>query len=57
MPTLLGDEHGNDEPGHNISGLPAKWAGLAILLPNPTSAAETNYEAIILICSHILAAL
>jgi hypothetical protein len=31
-----------------------KWAGLAI--PNPTLAADANYEASILVCSHILAA-
>jgi hypothetical protein len=31
-----------------------RWAGLAI--PNPTSSADSNYNASILFCSHILAA-
>ena len=54
LPTLFGDDYGDDDPRRNISCLPVKWAGLAI--PNPTSAADANYEASILICSHILAA-
>jgi hypothetical protein len=33
---------------------PIKWAGLAI--PDPTTSAQRNFEAIILLCSHILAA-
>jgi hypothetical protein len=37
-----------------LAGLPLKWAGLAI--PNPTTLAHPNYEASILLCSHILAA-
>jgi hypothetical protein len=37
-----------------LAGLPLKWAGLAI--PDPTTLAHPNYEASILLCSHILAA-
>jgi hypothetical protein len=54
LPTLFGDDYGDDDPRRDISCLPVKWAGLAI--PNPTSAADANYEASILVCSHILAA-
>ena len=54
--TLFGDEdYGNDGHRRNMSYLPVKWADL-LVIPNPTSAAEANYEASILICSHILAA-
>ena len=52
LPALFGNNHGI--PCQNISCLPVKWDGLAIL--NPTSAAEANYEASILIYSHILVA-
>jgi hypothetical protein len=55
LPTLFGDDHdNNDHPCRHISCLTVKWAGLAI--PDPTLAADANYEASILICSHILAA-
>jgi hypothetical protein len=54
LPTLFGDDYGDDDPRRNISCLPVKWAGLAI--PNPTSVADANYEASMLVCSHILAA-
>jgi hypothetical protein len=37
-----------------LAGLPVKWAGLAI--PDPTTSAQPNYEASILLYSHILAA-
>jgi hypothetical protein len=38
-----------------LAGLPLKWAGLAI--PDPTTSVHPNYEASILLCSQILAAL
>jgi hypothetical protein len=43
------------KPCHALPDLPVKWAGLAI--PDPTTLAQPNYEAsILLLCSHILAA-
>jgi hypothetical protein len=54
LPTLFGDDCNDDDPPRNISCLPVKWAGLAV--PNPTVAADANYEASTLLCSHILAA-
>jgi hypothetical protein len=37
-----------------LAGLPLKWAGLAI--PDPTTSAHPNYEASILLYSHLLTA-
>jgi hypothetical protein len=54
LPTLVGNEYDGDDPRRALSGLPVKWAGLAI--PDPTALAQPNYEASILLCSHILAA-
>jgi hypothetical protein len=54
LPTLFGDEHDNDDPCHALAGLSVKWAGLAI--PDPTTSEQPNYEASILLCSHVLAA-
>jgi hypothetical protein len=54
LPTLFGDEYDDDNPRGALAGLPVKWAGLAI--PDPTTSAQPNYEASILLCSHILAA-
>jgi hypothetical protein len=54
LPTLFGDNYDEDDPRRKISCLPVKWAGLAI--PDPTSSADSNYNASILLCSHLLAA-
>ncbi len=54
LPTLFGDEYDEEDPRRALAGLPVKWAGLAI--PDPTTSAQPNYEASILLCSHILAA-
>jgi hypothetical protein len=53
LPTLFGDKYDGKDPGHVLAGLPVKWAGLVI--PDPTPLAQPNYEASILLCSHILA--
>jgi hypothetical protein len=53
LPTPFGDDYDDDDPRRDISCLPVKWAGLAV--PNPTLAADANYEASTLLCSHILA--
>jgi hypothetical protein len=54
LPTLFGDEYGKEDPRRALPDLPIKWAGLAI--PYPTTSVQPNYEASILLCSHILAA-
>jgi hypothetical protein len=54
LPTLIRDDYDKANPHQKISYLLIKWAGLAI--SDPTVAAEPNYEASILLCSHILAA-
>jgi hypothetical protein len=54
LPTLFGDDYDKDNPCHKISCLPVKCAGLVI--PDPTSSAELNYNVSILLCLHILAA-
>jgi hypothetical protein len=54
LPTPFGDDYDDDDPRRDIACLPVKWAGLAI--PNPTVAADANYKASTLLCSHILAA-
>jgi hypothetical protein len=53
LPTLFGDDCDDEDPRRALAGLPVKWARRAI--PDTTSA-QTNYEASILLCSHILAA-
>jgi hypothetical protein len=55
LPTLFGDDCDCDDPRHDISCLPVKWAGLAVPR-NPTLAANANDEASTLTFSHILAA-
>ena len=42
------------DPRRRLAALPVKFAGLAI--PDPTASAATNYDASILVCSHLLAA-
>jgi hypothetical protein len=54
LPTLFGNGYDNDDPWSALAGLPVKWAGLVI--PDPTTLVQPNYEASILLCSHILAA-
>jgi hypothetical protein len=54
LPTPFGDDYDDDDPRRDIACLRVKWAGLAV--PNPTVAADANYEASTLLCSHILAA-
>ena len=54
LPALFGDNYDDDDPRRDLSCLPVKWAGMAI--PDPTSAAESNYEASTLLCSHIVSA-
>jgi hypothetical protein len=54
LPTLFGDNYDEDGPRRKISCLPVKWSGLAI--PDPTSSADSNYNASILLCLHLLAA-
>jgi hypothetical protein len=49
LPTLFGDEYDDNDPRRALAGLPVKWAGLAI--PDPTTLAQPNYEASILLCS------
>jgi hypothetical protein len=49
------DDCDNDDPWcADASCLPVKWAGLAV--PNPSLAADANYEESTLSCSHVLAA-
>ncbi len=47
LPTLFGDEYDGDDPRHVLAGL---------VIPDPTTLAQPNYEASILLCSQILAA-
>ena len=54
LPSLFGDNYDDDDPRRDLSCLPVKWAGMAI--PDPTSSAESNYEASTLLCSHIVSA-
>jgi hypothetical protein len=54
LPTLFGNEYGDEDPRRALAGLPIKWAGLGV--PDPTTLAQPNYEASILLCSHIFAA-
>jgi hypothetical protein len=55
LPSPFGDPNVDGDQRRELSCLPVKWAGLA--LPNPASSAKTNYDASILMCSHLLAAL
>ncbi len=56
LPALFGDEYDEDDPRWKLACLPVKHAGMAI--PDPTTSAQSNFEAsILLICSHLLAAL
>ncbi len=42
LPTLFGDNFDKTDPRRKLSGLPVKWAGLAI--PDPTAvSADLNY--------------
>jgi hypothetical protein len=53
LQTLFDNEYDNEDPRRTLLPcLPIKWAGLAI--PDPTTLAQPNYEASILLCSHIL---
>jgi hypothetical protein len=47
--TLFGDNYDENDPYCKISCLPVKWAGLVI--PDPTSLADSNYNVSILLCS------
>jgi hypothetical protein len=49
LQTLFGDNYAGDDPRYQLSCLPVKWTGLAI--PDPTSSAESNYEASVLLSS------
>jgi hypothetical protein len=57
LPKLFGDDYDDDGPRRKVSCLPpVRWAGL-VALHNPTSTADSNYDAsILLCCSHVLAA-
>jgi hypothetical protein len=54
LPTLFGDDFDKSDPRRKLYCLPVKWAGLAI--PDPTVSADPNYDASVLLVSHILAA-
>jgi hypothetical protein len=55
LPALFDDRYDDESnPWRSLAALPVKHAGLA--LPNPTTSANSNYEASILVCSHLLAA-
>ena len=54
LPALFDDNYDDAmDPRRCLAALPVKFAGLAI--PNPTASAATNYDASILVCSHLLA--
>lgn len=54
LPALFGDDLEPGDPRLELSSLPVKFSGLA--LPKPTESASSNYDASVLICSHLLAA-
>ncbi len=55
LPALFNDDYDvAADPRRQLASLPVKHAGLA--LPDPTESAEANYDASILVCSHLLAA-
>jgi hypothetical protein len=52
LPALFGDSYDNATgPWHKFACLPMKWTGLAI--PDPTSSAELNHDASVLLTSHV----
>ena len=53
-PLLFGDDISKPDHFRKLLSLPVKHAGLA--LPNPTISGPANYDASILVCSHLLAA-
>jgi hypothetical protein len=55
LPAMFGDEYNKDDPQRKLTCLPVKHASLA--LPDLTASAQSNYEASILVCSYLLAAL
>jgi hypothetical protein len=56
LPSLFGNgESWCEDAKRQLVCLPVKHAGLA--LPNPTTAAESNWKASTLICGHLVAAL
>jgi hypothetical protein len=54
LPALFGDDISEPDHFRKLLSLPVKHAGLA--LPNPTISGPANYDASILVCSHLLAA-
>jgi hypothetical protein len=54
FPALFKDKQEADDSFSTLLGLPIKQAGVA--LANPTELGQANYEASILVCSHLLAA-
>ena len=54
LPSLLGDKYDDEDPRCALADLPIKWTGWVI--PVPTTLAQPNYEASILLGSHILPA-
>ncbi len=55
LPALFDEVIPDDDPRLKLACLPVKHAGLA--LPDPTASAQTNFDASILVCSHLLAAI
>jgi hypothetical protein len=56
LSALFGDKYDQDDPCWKLACLiSVKHADLAI--PDPTASGKSNYEAIILMCSHLLATL
>jgi hypothetical protein len=55
LPALFGDEYDKYDPHGEFVCLLVKYAGLKI--PDPTASTKSNYDASILICSHLLATL
>jgi hypothetical protein len=55
LPSLFGKGESCDAKRGQLVCLPVKHAGLA--LPNPTTAAESNWKSSTLICGHLVAAL
>jgi hypothetical protein len=54
LPALFDEDIADDDPRLKLACFPVKHAGLA--LPDPTTSAQSNYDASILMCSHLLAA-
>jgi hypothetical protein len=54
LPALFDDKICETDKRRALAGLPVKHAGLA--LPNPTTLADSNFEASTLVCSHLIAA-